>query len=92
MTQMHPNSDIVALACKEAIPAPWTGAPWPTGRRLGGPTWAADPSKTVPQFHSPVSPAKEMPHGRGMGDEGGACREGLDVDGTRKIMVKMTTS
>lgn len=61
-----PSSDILALACKEAIPAPWTGAPWPTARRLGGPPGRATPP-SVPPSHSPVSPFRTMPHGRGDG-------------------------
>lgn len=62
-------------------------AHWSTSGRahLGG-----RPLQEFPQSHSPVSPFKKMPHGRGMGDEGGL--QGLDVDGARKIMVKMTTS
>lgn len=84
--------------CCEAV----TFLPWHAKRlfpRLGqgphgpqldvwaGPTWAGDPpiSSTVPSVPS------QMPHGRGMGDEGGL--QGLHVDGAswgQEIMVKMT--
>lgn len=74
-----PSSDILALACKEAIPAPWTGAPWPTARRLGGPPGRATPPPH--QLHRPTVPSvpsRQCPTAEGMGDEGPAGSSHVD--------------
>jgi hypothetical protein len=70
---MRRSSDILALACKEAIPEPWTGGPWPTNSTSGRPTQADNPPGQVPLSRS--VPSKNMPH-EGVGDEG--ALQGLD--------------
>lgn len=73
----EPRSDILALACKEAIPARWTGAPWPTVRRLGDPPERATPP-SVPQ---PRQSLQRCPTAEGWAMRG---LQGLHVDGARK--------